>query len=164
MINSRPKGMHLFSSIFFGWWCLWLFNSNLAILYYILMLYTYKKSLLLATHVAWNKGFIWVNDCVPQTSELGSRLCIVLPALPALVSRLSQARFLECVRAYREDCSTLTPEVIQRLLQQADSVLPHHRVEAERAQLHALKGTLLFYLLLRQTLTEYKPFRFNSFS
>lgn len=75
-----------------------------------------------------------------ETSELGSRLCIVLPALPALVSRLSQARFLECVRAYREDCSTLTPEVIQRLLQQADSVLPHHRVEAERAQLHALKA------------------------
>ncbi|KAH9644988.1 hypothetical protein HF086_003318 [Spodoptera exigua] len=75
-----------------------------------------------------------------ETSELGSRLCIVLPALPALVSRLQQARFLDEVRAYREDCSTLTPEVIQRLLQQADNVLPHHRIEAERAQLHSLKA------------------------
>uniref|UniRef100_A0A2A4JRQ2 [histone H3]-trimethyl-L-lysine(4) demethylase n=1 Tax=Heliothis virescens TaxID=7102 RepID=A0A2A4JRQ2_HELVI len=75
-----------------------------------------------------------------ETSELGSRLCIVLPALPALQARLAQVRFLEEVRTYREDCSTLTRDVIQRLLNDADSVVPHHRVEMERSLLYKLKA------------------------
>nr|XP_049705710.1 lysine-specific demethylase lid isoform X1 [Helicoverpa armigera] len=75
-----------------------------------------------------------------ETSELGSRLCIVLPALPALQARLAQVRFLEEVRTYREDCSTLTRDVIQRLLNDADNVVPHHRVEMERSLLYKLKA------------------------
>lgn len=74
--------------------------------------------------------------------ELGSRLCIVLPQLPPLQSRLQQVRFLEEVRMYKEECSTLTPEVIERLLQEAATVVPHHKIELERSQLYKLKGTL----------------------
>ncbi|KAJ8707550.1 hypothetical protein PYW08_010802 [Mythimna loreyi] len=75
-----------------------------------------------------------------ETSELGSRLCIVLPQLPALQARLQQVKFIEEVRTYREDYSTLTCEVIARLLSDAESVVPHHRVETERSLLYKLKA------------------------
>ncbi|XP_059047112.1 lysine-specific demethylase 5 [Achroia grisella] len=75
-----------------------------------------------------------------EVVELGSQLCIVLPQLPALQARLQQVKFIEEVRSYREDCSTLSPEVIDRLLQEGGTVVPHHRVEVERAMLYKLKG------------------------
>ncbi|CAD0206332.1 unnamed protein product [Chrysodeixis includens] len=75
-----------------------------------------------------------------ETSELGSRLCIVLPQLPPLQARLQQVKFIEEVRGYREDYSTLTPEVIERLLHDAEAVLPHHKVELERSLLYKLKA------------------------
>ncbi|KAL0859382.1 hypothetical protein ABMA27_010573 [Loxostege sticticalis] len=75
-----------------------------------------------------------------EVVELGSRLCIVLPQLAPLQARLQQARFLLDVRTHREDCATLTPEVIDRLLADAATVLPHHQVEAERALLCKLKA------------------------
>lgn len=72
--------------------------------------------------------------------ELGSRLCIVLPQLPPLQARHQQVKFLEDVRTYKEDCSTLTPEVIDRLLQEGATVVPHHKIELERSMLFKLKG------------------------
>ncbi|XP_049881444.1 lysine-specific demethylase lid-like isoform X2 [Pectinophora gossypiella] len=75
-----------------------------------------------------------------EVVELGSQLCIVLPQLPPLQARLQQVKFLEEVRTYKEECSTLTPEVIQRLLHDAENVLPHHKVETERAALTQLKA------------------------
>ncbi|XP_068624801.1 lysine-specific demethylase 5 [Battus philenor] len=75
-----------------------------------------------------------------EVVELGSRLCIVLPQLGALQARLQQARWLDEVRTLREDCAALTPPVLERLLRDADSVLPHRRVEQERAALHKLRA------------------------
>ncbi|CAB3255151.1 unnamed protein product [Arctia plantaginis] len=75
-----------------------------------------------------------------ETVELGTRLCIVLPQLPPLQARLQQVKFIEEVRSYKEDCSTLTPEVIERLLQDAANVVPHHKVELERSNLYKLKA------------------------
>ncbi|XP_026730670.1 lysine-specific demethylase lid [Trichoplusia ni] len=75
-----------------------------------------------------------------ETAELGARLCIVLPQLAPLRARLQQARFLQDVRAHREDCSALSPDAIARLLRAADAVLPHHTVEAERALLYKLQA------------------------
>ncbi|KAJ0171214.1 hypothetical protein K1T71_013413 [Dendrolimus kikuchii] len=75
-----------------------------------------------------------------EVVEVGSRLCIVLPQLAPLQARLQQAKFIEEVQNYRDDCSTLTPDVIERLLQDADKVVPHHRVEVERAALYKLKA------------------------
>ncbi|XP_075987464.1 lysine demethylase 5 isoform X2 [Anticarsia gemmatalis] len=81
----------------------------------------------------------YVRD-LEETVELGSRLCIVLPQLPPLQARLQQVKFIEEVRSYREDCSTLTPEVIERLLQDGANVVPHHKVELERSNLYKLKA------------------------
>ncbi|XP_053618891.1 lysine-specific demethylase 5 isoform X2 [Plodia interpunctella] len=75
-----------------------------------------------------------------EVVELGSQLCIVLPQLPPLQARLQQVKFIEDVRTYRADCATLTPEVIDKLLQDAANVVPDHRVEMERALLFKLKG------------------------
>ncbi|CAG4990017.1 unnamed protein product [Parnassius apollo] len=75
-----------------------------------------------------------------EVVELGSRLCIVLPQLSALQARLQQARWLDEVRTLREDCAALTPPVLERLLTDADSVLPHRRVEQERAALYKLRA------------------------
>ncbi|CAH0731719.1 unnamed protein product, partial [Brenthis ino] len=74
-----------------------------------------------------------------EVVDLGSRLCIVLPHLSALQARLQQEKFILSVRAHREDCSTLTPEVIDKLLAEAETVVPHRRVEIERATLYKLK-------------------------
>ncbi|RVE52903.1 hypothetical protein evm_002380 [Chilo suppressalis] len=76
---------------------------------------------------------------IDEVVELGSQLCIVLPQLAPLQARQQQVKFLEEVRTYREDCSTLTPEVIDRLLEDATTVVPHYRVETERALLCKLK-------------------------
>ncbi|XP_060807535.1 lysine-specific demethylase 5 [Amyelois transitella] len=75
-----------------------------------------------------------------EVVELGSQLCIVLPQLPPLQARLQQVKFIEDVRTYRADCATLTPEVIDRLLQDAANVVPDHRIEMERALLYKLKA------------------------
>ncbi|XP_030021765.1 lysine-specific demethylase 5B isoform X2 [Manduca sexta] len=75
-----------------------------------------------------------------EVVELGSRLCIVLPQLAPLQARLQQVKFIEEVQGYREEPSTLTPEVIDRLLEDADKLVPHHRVEVERAGLYKLRG------------------------
>ncbi|XP_028172031.1 lysine-specific demethylase lid isoform X3 [Ostrinia furnacalis] len=75
-----------------------------------------------------------------EVVELGSRLCIVLPQLAPLQARLQQARFLQDVQTHREDSSGLTPEVIDRLLEDASRVLPHHQIETERAALCKLKA------------------------
>ncbi|KAJ2954973.1 hypothetical protein O0L34_g3316 [Tuta absoluta] len=74
-----------------------------------------------------------------EVVELGSHLCIVLPQLAPLQSRLHQVRFLEEVRTHKEDCSTLTPEVIDRLLNDAENITPHRHIETQRAKLGALK-------------------------
>ncbi|KAI5645924.1 PLU-1-like protein domain-containing protein [Phthorimaea operculella] len=74
-----------------------------------------------------------------EVVELGSRLCIVLPQLAPLQARQQQVRFLEEVRTHREDCSTLTPEVIDRLLNDAENITPHRHIETQRAKLGALK-------------------------
>ncbi|XP_045487990.1 lysine-specific demethylase lid [Pieris rapae] len=71
--------------------------------------------------------------------ELGTHLCIVLPQLPALQARLLQEKFIVSSREHREDYATLTPEVIDKLLQEAASVVPHSRVEIEKARLYKLK-------------------------
>ncbi|XP_072946087.1 lysine-specific demethylase 5 [Epargyreus clarus] len=75
-----------------------------------------------------------------EVVDLGSRLCIVLPQLSALQARLQQARFLQSVETHKDDCATLTPDVIDKLLQEAATVVPHRKVEAERAMLYKLKG------------------------
>ncbi|XP_045539798.1 lysine-specific demethylase lid [Papilio machaon] len=75
-----------------------------------------------------------------EVVELGSRLCIVLPQLSGAQGRLAQARWLAEVRTLREDCAALTPPVLDRLLRDADNVLPHRRVEQERAALYKLRG------------------------
>lgn len=75
-----------------------------------------------------------------QVVDLGSRLCIVLPQLAPLQARLQQVKFVDEVQQYRDECSTLTPEVIDRLLQDAEKLVPHRRVELERAGLYKLKG------------------------
>ncbi|KAL4712461.1 hypothetical protein ACJJTC_007477 [Scirpophaga incertulas] len=74
-----------------------------------------------------------------EVVELGSQLCIVLPQLPPLQARLQQVKFLEEVSSYREEPATLTPEIIDRLLEEGSNVVPHTRVETERALLHKLK-------------------------
>ncbi|XP_038219317.1 lysine-specific demethylase lid isoform X1 [Zerene cesonia] len=74
-----------------------------------------------------------------EVVELGSRLCIVLPQLPALQARLQQEKFIVSAREHRDDCASLTPEIIDKLLQEAASVVPHRRVEVERATLYKLK-------------------------
>lgn len=85
-----------------------------------------------------------------QVVELGCRLCIVLPQLAGAQGRLAQARWLAEARALREDCAALTPAVLARLLRDADSVLPHRRVEQERAALYKLRGTpqIVSYLII----------------
>ncbi|XP_050678384.1 lysine-specific demethylase lid [Leptidea sinapis] len=74
-----------------------------------------------------------------EVVELGSRLCIVLPQLPALQARLLQEKFIVSSREHRDDYTTLTPETIDKLLEEANSVVPHRRVETERATLYKLK-------------------------
>ncbi|XP_047540881.1 lysine-specific demethylase lid [Vanessa atalanta] len=74
-----------------------------------------------------------------EVVDLGSRLCIVLPQLSALQARLQQEKFVLSVHTHREDCSTLSPELIDKLLAEAETVVPHRRVEAERAALYKLK-------------------------
>ncbi|XP_063389796.1 lysine-specific demethylase 5-like [Cydia fagiglandana] len=81
----------------------------------------------------------FVRD-LEEVVELGVRLCIVLPQLAPLQMRLQQVKFLEEVRTYREDYATLTPEVIDRLLQESENVVPHHKIETERALLYKLKA------------------------
>lgn len=71
--------------------------------------------------------------------DLGSRLCIVLPHLSALQARLQQEKFILSVHMHKEDCSTLTPELVDKLLAEAETVVPHRRVETERATLYKLK-------------------------
>uniref|UniRef100_A0A8R2CA09 [histone H3]-trimethyl-L-lysine(4) demethylase n=1 Tax=Bombyx mori TaxID=7091 RepID=A0A8R2CA09_BOMMO len=75
-----------------------------------------------------------------EVVDLGSRLCIVLPQLAPLQARLQQVKFVDEVQQYRDECSTLTPEVIDRLLQDAEKLVPHRRVELERAGLYKLKA------------------------
>ncbi|XP_069362582.1 lysine-specific demethylase 5 isoform X2 [Maniola hyperantus] len=74
-----------------------------------------------------------------EVVDLGSRLCIVLPQLSALQARLQQEKFIVAVHSHKEDCSTLTPDAIDKLLAESDGVVPHRRVEAERASLYKLK-------------------------
>ncbi|KAG7296889.1 hypothetical protein JYU34_019753, partial [Plutella xylostella] len=74
-----------------------------------------------------------------ETVELGSQLCIILDQLPPLQARLAQAKFLDEVKGYKEDHASLTLEVIDRLIAEANTVVPHKRVQAEFAYLSKLK-------------------------
>ncbi|CAG9570286.1 unnamed protein product [Danaus chrysippus] len=87
-----------------------------------------------------------LDDCdaasvreLEEVVDLGSRLCIVLPQLSALQARLQQEKFILSVRTHREDSASLTPEIIDKLLAEAETVLPHRKVETERAGLYKLK-------------------------
>lgn len=81
--------------------------------------------------------------------DLGSRLCIVLPQLSTLQTRLQQEKWLVSVRANREACSALTPDVIDKLLAEAEAILPHHRIEVERAALHKLKRRTFSHIWIK---------------
>lgn len=70
--------------------------------------------------------------------EAGGRLCIRLPALPALESRLRQARWLRRVRALKEEPHAATPAALLALLQEGRAAPAHRHTQPALAALARL--------------------------
>ncbi|XP_041984302.1 lysine-specific demethylase lid isoform X2 [Aricia agestis] len=78
----------------------------------------------------------YVKD-LEEVCDLGGRLCIVLPQLAALTARAAQARWLLDARDSR--AAAPSPAQIEKLLQDATTLVPHARLEPERAALQKLR-------------------------